>query len=162
MWGHLEFSYVGLILLQILFIPNMIWARNKPQGYEPERESRVLLAFERTGEVLTTMCAVIFDDFNFHGWTGWTWWLIGVFGVMILYILWWVRYFSHGQKISDFYSSLLGVPVAGATLPVIAFFLLGIYGRVIWMLIATAILGVGHIGIHLQHKRDLEASAGKS
>ncbi len=48
----------------------------------------------------------------------------------------------------DFYSSLLGVPVAGATLPVAAFFLLAIYGRNIFLVLAGMILGVGHIGIH--------------
>jgi len=55
--------------------------------------------------------------------------------------------------LSDFYSSFLGVPLAGATLPVISFFLLGIYGKVVWLLIAVIILGVGHIGIHIQHRR---------
>jgi len=45
--------------------------------------------------------------------------------------------------------------VAGATLPVLAFFLLGIYGKVIWMLAASVILGAGHIGIHLQHRKEI-------
>ena len=55
----------------------------------------------------------------------------------------------------DFYSSLLGIPVAGATLPVVAFFMLGIYGKVIWMITAVVLLGIGHIGIHLQHRKAL-------
>ena len=55
----------------------------------------------------------------------------------------------------DFYSSFLGVPVAGATLPVAAFFLLGIYGCNIFLLTAVIILGIGHIGIHLQHKNEI-------
>ena len=53
------------------------------------------------------------------------------------------------------YSSLLGVPVAGATLPVFAFLLLGIYGRNIFLIIATVILGIGHIGIHLNHRKEI-------
>ena len=56
----------------------------------------------------------------------------------------------------DFYSSILGVPVAGATLPVIAFMLLGVYGKNPVMIAATAILGIGHIGIHLMHKKETE------
>ena len=52
---------------------------------------------------------------------------------------------------ADFYSSLLGIPVAGAALPVA--------GKVIWMLIATVILGIGHIGIHLQHKKLIDNAA---
>jgi hypothetical protein len=55
----------------------------------------------------------------------------------------------------DFYSSFLGIPVAGATLPVCAFFLLGIYGSNAFLLIAVVILGIGHIGIHLQHKNEI-------
>ena len=53
----------------------------------------------------------------------------------------------------DMYSSLLGIPVAGATLPVLAFLLLGIYGKNVFLIIATIILGVGHIGIHLNHRK---------
>ena len=49
-----------------------------------------------------------------------------------------------------------GVPVAGATLPVVAFFLLGVYGKVIWLLISVVILGIGHIGIHLQHRKKIK------
>ena len=78
------------------------------------------------------------------------------FSIMIIYEFWWIRYFKSDKKLSDFYSSLFGIPVAGATLPVIAFFILGIYGESIAMLIAVAILGIGHIGIHLQHRADLE------
>lgn len=55
----------------------------------------------------------------------------------------------------DFYCSLLGVPVAGATLPVCAFFLLGIYACNIFLLTAVVILGIGHIGIHLQHRNEI-------
>lgn len=56
----------------------------------------------------------------------------------------------------DFYRSFCGIPVAGASLPVFAFLLLGIYGRVVWMLVSVLILGVGHIGIHLQHRNELK------
>ena len=56
----------------------------------------------------------------------------------------------------DMYSSILGVPVAGATLPVAAFLLLGVYGKNPLLIIATVILGIGHIGIHLNHKKEAE------
>ena len=157
MLGHFGFSYIGLIFLFMLFIPNMIWTRKKPQGYIPENENKALLFFERIGQVLTTICALIFNDFNLHGWSNWSWWLIAAFMLMTMYELWWVRYFRSERKLSDFYSSFLGVPLAGSTLPVISFFLLGIYGRVIWLLAATIILGIGHIGIHIQHIKEPDA-----
>lgn len=69
MLGHFGFSYVGLIFLLLLLIPNIIWAKHQPPGYTAEHENKVLLALERAGEALTTACALIFSDFNFHGWT---------------------------------------------------------------------------------------------
>ena len=74
---------------------------------------------------------------------------------MLLYEGYWIRYFHSEQKMTDFYSSFAGVPVAGASLPVIAFFLLGIYGTNIFLLLATIILGIGHIGIHLKHRNEV-------
>ena len=53
----------------------------------------------------------------------------------------------------------MGVPVAGATLPVIAVLLLAIYGRNPLLFVAGIILGIGHIGIHLQHRREVYAEA---
>jgi len=38
---------------------------------------------------------------------------------------------------------------------VAAFFLLGVYGRNIPMLLSTVILGVGHIGIHPAHAKEV-------
>ena len=55
----------------------------------------------------------------------------------------------------DFYTSLLGIPVAGATLPVAAFLLLSIYGRNPLLFVSVCILSVGHIGIHLCHRKEI-------
>lgn len=153
MSGHLGFSYIGLIYLLLLFIPNIIWTKKMPQGYTAENENRILLFLERTGEALVCCCALIFSNFNIKPWSAWSWWLAASIVLMAMYELWWVRYFRSERRLEDFYSSFAGVPLAGATLPVAAFFLLGIYGKIIWMPIAAAILGIGHIGIHMQHSR---------
>ena len=110
--GHLGFSYVGLLFLSALFIPNIIWTKNLPQGYTSENENKILLAFERLGEVLTCCCALIFSDFNLHKWTVWSWWLIAAALMMVLYELWWIRYFRSNRKLSDFYSGFLGIPAS--------------------------------------------------
>lgn len=156
MTGHFGFSYVGLIFLIMLFIPNILWSKRLPQGYTAENENKVLLFLERAGEISTCCCALIFSDFNIHKFTPWSLWLIASVVLMILYELWWTRYFRSERKLSDFYSSFLGIPVAGATLPVFAFLLLGIYGKVIWLILSAVILGIGHIGIHIQHKREID------
>lgn len=150
------FSYVGLIFLVMLFVPNIIWAKNKPKDYEKyvKNENRVLLVFERTGEALVTCVSLIFSDFNVNGIAPWSLWQAAAFLLMILYEIYWIRYFKSSKTMKDFYGSLLGIPVPGATLPVAAFLLLGVYGKNIFMIASVAILGVGHIGIHLNHRKE--------
>ncbi|MCI8349163.1 MAG: hypothetical protein HFE74_07010 [Firmicutes bacterium] len=154
---HFGFSYVGLVFLIMLMIPNIIWSKNKPKDYGKyvKNENKILLLLESTGEVLVTGISLIFSDFNINSISNWTAVLLAAFLMMILYEIYWIKYFRSDKTMKDFYSSLIGVPVAGATLPVISFLLLGIYGRNIFLIIATGILGIGHIGIHLNHKKEL-------
>ena len=160
--GHLGFSYIGLIFLLMLIIPNIIWTKYQPKEYDFRNENKVLLIFERIGQILVTCAVLIFTDFNLRPWSAWTLWLIAAVILMLIYEVWWVRYFKGPRSLTDFYSSFWGVPVAGATLPVIGFFLLGIYGKVVWLLIGTAVLGIGHIGIHLQHRTEIRHEIFKS
>jgi len=154
--GHLGFSYVGLIFLLMLTIPNLIWTKNQPKEYNYQGENKILLAFERVGQICVTCTALIFSDFNINNWSYWSLWLIIAAIIMIMYEFWWLRYFKSNRTLKDFYSSFCGVPVAGATLPVVAFLFLGIYGKVIWLIASVIILGIGHIGIHLQHLKDIQ------
>ena len=153
------FSYVGLIYLVMLFTPNIIWSRHQPKDYEKyaANENKVLLGFERTGEMLVSALCLIFSDFNIGSIRAWSVVLLISFLSMVLYEIYWLRYFRSEKTMADMYSGILGVPVAGATLPVLAFGLLAIYGGNLPMLIAVVILGIGHIGIHLNHKKEAEA-----
>lgn len=155
---NLGFSYTGLIFLLMLMVPNMIWTKFKPENYQHyvKNENKVLQILERTGEVLVTMIALIFNDFNINTVSPWTLWLVSAFLLMILYEIYWIQYFRSKRTMKDFYSSLLGIPAAGATLPVAAFFLLSIYGKNPFLLISVVILGVGHIGIHLAHRKEAQ------
>ena len=157
---HFGFSYIGLAWLVMLIVPNLIWTKRKPLDYDryAARENRVLLALERVGEVLVSASALVFSDFNLRPRTPWSLWLVASFLLMMLYEAYWVRYFRSGRTMRDFYRPFAGVPVAGATLPVAAFFLLGVYGRNLPMLASSVILGVGHIGIHLAHAKEADAS----
>lgn len=60
MTGHIGFSYMGFIFMLLLTIPNLIWMKRQPQGYESWNENRILLYMERTGQVLVTCTALIF------------------------------------------------------------------------------------------------------
>ena len=150
------FSYVGVIFLIMLLIPNIIWSKNQPQNYDryAKKENKILLFLERIGEGLVTCLSLIFTDYNINTISYWSIILLVAFLSMILYEIYWIRYFKSNKTMKDMYSSILGIPVAGATLPVVAFFLLGIYGKNIFLIISTIILGIGHIGIHLNHKKE--------
>lgn len=154
--GHFGFSYIGLLYLLMLYIPNGLWAKNKPIGYSPVGENKVLLILERTGQVLSTVSILLFKDYEPKSFEIWILWFIASFILMLLYVVNWIRYFRSERTVKDFYSSILGIPVPGATLPVLAFLLLGIYGKVIWLGISSIVLGIGHIGIHINHSIDID------
>jgi len=154
MLGHFGFSYIGLIFLLMLFIPNIIWIKRQPEGYKElaKRENKILLVFERAGQICVVATAVMFSDYNPTEFSAWTAWLLVSSASILLYEAAWIRYFIK-PTLQNFYGSFLLIPIPLASLPVVAFLLLGIYGRVIWLIISAVIIGVGHIGVHIQHLR---------
>ena len=112
------FSYVGLIYLVMLFVPNFFWTKNQPKNYDKYvvNEKKVLLGFERMGEVLVCCVVLIFSDFNVGSISLWSLWLLMSALIMVLYEMFWIRYFKSEKTMKDFYSSFLGIPVAGAIL----------------------------------------------
>lgn len=154
MTERIGFSWLGALFLLALIVPNLLWTRRKPRDYDPSHEDRRLTLLERTGQVWVTCGVLLSPGICFGPWSGWSWWLAGAAALMVLYEGWWVRYFRSPRTMADFTAGLLGVPVAGASLPVAAFCLLGVYGRVWWLLPGVLILGIGHIGIHLGHRRE--------
>lgn len=151
------FSYVGLVYLLMLMVPNIIWSRCRPEGYDgyAAGEDRRLLILERVGEAAVSVTVLIFSDFNIRTDSPWSIWLAASFAAMVLYELYWLRYFRSGRTMEDMYGPFLGIPVAGASLPVAAFALLAVYGLNPILGIAVLVLGIGHIGIHLNHLREL-------
>ncbi|MDR1563373.1 MAG: hypothetical protein LBS74_00225 [Oscillospiraceae bacterium] len=150
--GHFGFSYIGLIFMIMLQVPNILWAKHTQEGYDPSGENKVLLVFERIGQVLCTAAVLLFSDTNPHRFEPWLGWLILSAALMILYECYWVRYFRN-PTLKNFYRPFLGIPLPGAVLPVAAFLLIGIYGKLIWLIAGSVILGIGHIGIHMGHTK---------
>lgn len=154
-WG---ISAVGIVFLLMLFIPNIIWSKNQPKGYEESAklENKLLLTLERMGEGLVSTLVLIdrrTDRFSFSPRTGY---LAIALILMILYELYWIKYFRSSRTLADMYSDYCGFPLAGASLPVFAVFLLGVYACNIFLIAAAFILGIGHIGIHIMHKKEIE------
>lgn len=146
MMEDIHILLMGIIYLLMLFIPNIIWSRHLPIGYSTLNEKKSLLCLERLGQVLVSFFAVIaFRPFRFNL-------LVCVsFLLMLMYEGYWIRYFYSQKTLSDFYSSFLSVPLAGASLPVLAFLIYGLSQHHWVLVISTIILGIGHIGIHRQH-----------
>lgn len=161
----LGFCATGFLFLLMLFVPNIIWARKaKPDGYDESarKENKLLLILERVGEVLVSTSLVIFTAINpkvmFLEGLHFEWKLIiwmTAFVLMVLYECYWIKYFRSSKTLKDFYMSFAGFPVAGATLPVIACLLLGIYSGNVIVIGAAVILGIGHIGIHVMHRKEI-------
>ena len=157
---HFGFSYIGLIFLFMLFIPNLIWIKHKPKDYEKyeKNENKILLCFEKVGQILVISISLIFTDFNIKPITPWSSFLGIASFIMLLYEGYWIRYFKSDKTMKDFYTSFLGIPLAGATLPIFAYLMLGIYGKNVFLILAAVILGIGHIGIHYLHKKEIKES----
>ncbi len=162
-------SVTGILFLFMLFVPNILWAHGRrPKGYEQyaKNENRILLVFERIGEVSATCLLPIFASTNphikklpegvFFEWKSIL--LLTALVLMLFYEGFWIRYFRSQKTMKDYYASFAGFPVAGASLPVIALFLLGLYAQNLLLVASSVILGIGHLGIHLAHRR--EALAG--
>ncbi|WP_415979422.1 hypothetical protein [Adlercreutzia equolifaciens] len=151
------FSIVGLVMLAMLFIPNIAWGRNQPLGYSElaRRESAAMRMLERIGQVAVTASALIFACPQGYA-LPWLWWLIAAFALMLFYEIAWARYFRDERELGDMYAPLGFIPLPLATLPVAAFIFYGIWQQSPITVIAAIILGIGHIGIHSQHSRDLK------
>ena len=52
---HFGFSYIGLIFLLMLMLPNIIWSKNKPKGYDKyvKNENKVNNTENNTGNNTT-------------------------------------------------------------------------------------------------------------
>lgn len=147
-----SFSWVGLLFLVMLFAPNILWSRCPPKDYDKysKNENKLSLALERIGQVLVVVlslfCGVNFS-FNII--------FLIAFLLMVIYEIYWIRYFRSPKTMNDMYDNFLFIPFPGATLPVIAFFLLGVCANNVFLVMSSIILGIGHIGIHLGHKREI-------
>ncbi|MEE0777128.1 MAG: hypothetical protein U0M15_08745, partial [Bacillota bacterium] len=99
--GHLGFSYVGLVYLLMLFLPNILWARQRPQGYDEivRDEPKSFLWLERLGQVSVTCCALVFADTNLRPISWWSIWLAASLCCMALYEMTWIRYFFSARNL---------------------------------------------------------------
>ena len=159
----LGFSFIGLIFLLSLFIPNLWFALHAPswQTEMDDSEPALFLIPERLGQISVTFLMLCTGSLKLTGsWEPWDWWLAAAAVLMGLYLAAWIRFFAGGSSLVDFYRPFLGIPLPLAALPVAAALSLGIYARSFWLVLSGAVLCFGHIGIHLQHWRTVHHCSG--
>lgn len=84
-------------------------------------------------------------------------WHISYIGIIFLLMLFIPNFLWTKRMPKDYYRSMLGIPLPGATLPVVAFALLSIYECYPILFVSVLILGIGHIGIHWNHFKEASA-----
>lgn len=124
------------------------------------QENKLLLWLERVGQVLTTACLLLCADTNIGKGNGSIVWLVAAGLLMVLYEVCWVRYFKGGHTMADLYGPFLGISTPLATLPVVAVLALGLYAQSVTFLFAAIMLGIGHVGIHMQYVQAMRQRKG--
>ena len=146
----------------MLFIPNILWVKfgNPNDAFNQAKENKILLTLERLGQMSTTISALVVQDTTpvFSR----TIWLTTSLIAMALYEISWIRYFLGRRTVRNLYRSLWVIPIPLATLPVLAFLLLAIYQNNILLILSVVVLGIGHVGIHLQHRKQMRIDGGHS
>ena len=154
------FSVTGLMILLMIFIPKILQIRTvktADSNKHAAEKNRLLLILERVGEVTLTVSLLIFKSVDPHikinpegvyfDWILVLW--IAAFVLLILYECYWIRFYVKKKNGKYLYSSFAGYPVAGATLPVIAVLLIGIYSGNLVLIAVSIIFGTGLIGNHV-------------
>lgn len=155
----LGFSYIGLIFLILLFIPNTIFFKTISEEIKKtmEDENKKFGLLEKIGQAFVSASLLLFASNNpkvFYKPGSYIifpdrfQWFVMAAIFMILYECYWLRYFFSKRSVTDFYYNFAGVPYAGATLPCLAAFCLGIYTGNGIIIFSAVILSIGHIGIH--------------
>ncbi len=146
---QIQFSLLGCVYLLLLMIPNLIWVKHQPPGYDPDDEAKWLLVIERSGEIAVSTLAIVSVN-DGEAASKWLLWLSFLF--MVLYEIYWIRYFKQ-VSLQRFYGSFLCIPLPGASLPLLAFLLFGFYTHDYLLVISVLFFAIGHLGIHLHHAR---------
>ena len=149
------FSVFGTIIAVLTMLPSFTFfiffpPVNKPSGaqaYEP----LPLTILERLGQAACLIMLVIshdwFDTRSFEIW------LALSIACLLFYYGLWIRYLARGRDYALLYKPLLFIPVPMAVFPVAVFAFAAVWGQSIWLGIAAATFGSGHIPISVMNSR---------
>jgi len=138
------FSLTGLFVAISLLAPNLLMIIFPPINMPTELADAgvIFTVLERVGQVACVVLLVILKN-NFSNRSIDIWFISAAFCIVAYYSLW-VRYVVAGRDFSTLFS-FMSIPIPMAILPIIAFALLSMWGKSIWLGLASTIFAVGHI-----------------
>jgi hypothetical protein len=144
----------SLLITAAVLLPNLLFlalpALNAKK-YGKSADSLALTIVERAGQV-SCFILPLFSPLSFTGSTVIAAWM--VMGVTLgFYYAGWIRFFVQGRDYLLLFKPMLRVPVPMAISPVIYFLLASLVLGSVYLAIAAAALGVGHISISIHESR---------
>lgn len=155
---RLGISATGLICLVLFIIPKLIWEKKNPvRELIKENSNKVLSLMAQYGQIAVLIVLLLFKSSDpyikvlpegfYFDWTIVVWTVSVI--LMILYEIRGIICICSKRKRRDLYSSFAGFPVAGAVLPVLAAFLLGLYSMNYILMAVSVIWGTGFTGTRI-------------
>ena len=144
------FPLGGIITLLVL-LPNLLAVFFPPVHVKGEpkitqlKAIKVLTIFERIGQAgcfMTPFFYALTVHSNAQAAAA-----IIMAGALGIYYWGWARYLVLGRSEHLFYRSILGIPVPMAVMPVLYFLLASLLLGSVWLLMASILLGIGHLSI---------------
>lgn len=149
------FSWLGVAFVVALFLPNIIWAKNRPRNADPQwGQSSVALGLERLGQILVCAAAITCARLQLGTWRSASWMIVAAAALMVAYEVWWARYFKEHRNDPGFYSGFIYIPVSGAFLSLGSFLLLGIFAQDLLLIASVGVLAIGRAGVDQAHKKE--------
>ena len=138
------FSPTGLLFSLLILAPNVLMLVFPPLNIPAELgdAGMVYTALERVGQLACMVLPVILKD-CFKDWHFDLWLALAAVCIGAYYGLW-IRYLVAGRDFALLFE-FCSVPIPMAILPVCAFAFLALWGKSVWLGLATGLFAIGHI-----------------
>jgi hypothetical protein len=149
------FSLVGTLIGVVLMLPSVLFFALFPPANAATSAAAsapfILTMLERVGQAGCLAVLVLSRSGYQHRHLDV--WAILMMLCIVLYYCAWIRYVLNGRELIWLGKSLMGIPIPLAVLPICAFGFAALWGRSVWLGIATVILAAGHIPISWRNLR---------
>lgn len=138
------FSFIGLLIAIFIFFPNILFVIFPPKNIPDNLKDAgyIFTLLERIGQVGCLVILTMSND-NFKNISINIWFALMAICIIFYYGLW-IRYVIKGHEFSLAFKPLMFIPIPMAVFPVFAFGFAALWGKSIYLIVAVAILAIGH------------------